>query len=82
MSGSGPEATLASSPPQAGGQAQASAVPEFSPPAQVGPVAASSFGGIPLVAINGPIHQYSGKRLAAIVMAALTEVGATIDLPE
>lgn len=48
----------------------------------VGPVAVSSLGGIPFIGIRGPIHQYSGKRMAAMVMRALTEAGLTIEIPD
>ena len=56
--------------------------PILSPPVTVGPIAASSLGGIPFIAINGPVHHYSGKRLTQFVLNALGEVGVTIEVPE
>jgi hypothetical protein len=48
----------------------------------VGPIAASSLGGVPFIAITGPVHHYSGKRLTQFILNALGEVGVTIDVPE
>lgn len=56
--------------------------PILSPPVTVGPIAASSLGGVPFIAINGPVHHYSGKRLTQFILNALGEVGVTIDVPE
>ncbi len=39
-------------------------------------------GGVPFIAINGPVHHYSGKRLTQFILNALGEVGVTIDVPE
>ncbi|MDD4865596.1 MAG: hypothetical protein PHQ28_00205 [Mycobacterium sp.] len=56
--------------------------PSLTPPVISGPIAASSLGGIPFIAINGPIHHFSGQRLAALVRGALEQAGCTIDVPE
>jgi hypothetical protein len=61
--------------PSAGAQA-------LNRPVVVGPIAVSSMDGIPLIAIVGPIHHYSGKRLRALLMQALSEAGLTIEIPE
>lgn len=63
-------------------EAHLTAGPVLSPPVTVGPVAASSLGGIPFIAINSPVHHYSGKRLTQFILNALDEVGVTIDVPE
>ncbi len=56
--------------------------PALTPPVIFGPVAVSSLGGIPLVGINGPIHHFSGGKLRAMIMKALTDAGLTVELPE
>ncbi len=81
MSGIGPGAAGDDSAP-ADGQPDRRQSPELSAPVQVGPIAASSYGGIAFIAIKGSIHQFSGKRLATMVMSALNEAGVTIEIPE
>lgn len=54
----------------------------LTPPVTYGPVAVSSLGGIPLIGITGPIHHFSGRKLRAMIMKALTDAGLTVDLPE
>ncbi|WP_396909983.1 hypothetical protein [Mycolicibacterium sp.] len=84
MSGTGLEAAAATfaqsqlSPPPSPAPTSA----QLSSPVAVGPVAVSSLGGIPFIGIRGPIHQYSGKRMAAMVIRALTEAGLTIEIPD
>ncbi len=51
-------------------------------PVVVGPVAVTSLGGIPVIALNGPIHHFSGNRLKKMIFQALTEAGLTIDIPD
>ncbi len=51
-------------------------------PVVVGPVAVSSLGGIPLIALTGPIRHFSGDRLRLLIFQALTEAGLTIDIPD
>ena len=77
MSGIGPDAAADDSAPPDPRQS-----PELSAPVEVGPIAASSYGGIAFIAIKGPITQFSGKRLATMVMSALDEAGVTIAIPE
>jgi len=73
----------AKSPPQPPAAPESSGPgPTLSPPVISGPIAASSLGGIPFIAINGPVHHFSGKRLAQLVFGALEQVGVTIDVPE
>lgn len=52
------------------------------PPVICGPIAASSLGGIPFIAINSPLHLYSGKRVTEWVLEALDRVDVTIKVPE
>jgi len=54
----------------------------LTPPVTYGPVAVSSLGGIPLIGITGPIHHFSGRKLRAMILKALTDAGLTIDIPE
>ncbi|MBU8840224.1 MULTISPECIES: hypothetical protein [Mycobacteriaceae] len=74
-------------PPEASASPAAAAAPAdggatLTPPVIVGPIAVSSFGGIPMIGINGPIHHFSGGRLRALIMKALAEAGLTIEIPE
>ena len=71
MGSSSPEAAAA----EVGG-------PVLTPPVTVGPITASSLGGIPFIAVTGPVNQFSGKRLTQFLMAALDESGLTIEPPE
>lgn len=57
-------------------------VPVLTPPVTAGPVTASSLGGVPFIALAGPVSHYSGKRLRKFVMEALTEAGLTIEVSE
>ncbi|OBK38591.1 hypothetical protein A5658_03460 [Mycobacterium sp. 1245111.1] len=80
MTAFSPEAPKPSQPPPE--PTSSGPGPTLSPPVVSGPIAASSLGGIPFIAINGPVHHFSGKRLAQLVVTALDQVGVTIDIPE
>jgi hypothetical protein len=69
-------------PPATAGQTTAHQGPLLTPPVIAGPIAASSLGGVPFIAINGPVHHFSGKRLTELILGALGQVGVTIEIPE
>lgn len=64
------------------GQEAGAAGPAVTPPVVMGPVSVGAIGGIPVLGITGPIRQYSGRRLSAMIMAAMKTAGLTIDVPD
>ncbi|GAB4973896.1 hypothetical protein BB737_04920 [Mycobacterium avium subsp. hominissuis] len=56
--------------------------PVLTPPVSAGPITASSLGGVPFLAVTGPVSHFSGNRLVHFVMSALNEAGLTIEPPQ
>lgn len=53
--------------------------PLLTAPITVGPITVATYGGVPMIAINGPFHHFSGKRLSAMIMKCFEQAGLTID---